>query len=140
MEYTIYHIPGVKIGCTAWLDKRISNQGFTDYEVLEVHTDIYVASEREIELQKEYGYTVDTSLYWQTVQNSGLNLEARKKGGQVVGFTKEQMSKGGKALKGRPKPSYIGLNLQKKKTCPHCNKTTNAGNYTRWHGDACKQK
>jgi hypothetical protein len=140
MEYTIYHIPGVKIGCTAWPEKRIPGQGFTEYEILEVHTDIYEASNREIELQKQYGYTPDQSLYWQTVQNSGLNLEARIKGGHAVGFTFEQRSKGGKALKGRPKPYHIGLNLQKQKTCPHCNKITNAGNYTRWHGDNCKQK
>ena len=26
------------------------------------------------------------------------------------------------------------------KTCPHCNKEINAGNYTRWHGDNCKSK
>lgn len=26
------------------------------------------------------------------------------------------------------------------KTCPHCNKTTNLGNFGRWHGDRCKFK
>lgn len=26
-----------------------------------------------------------------------------------------------------------------KKTCPHCNTQTSPGNYTRWHGDNCRQ-
>jgi hypothetical protein len=28
----------------------------------------------------------------------------------------------------------------KKRTCPHCNVTTNLGNYGRWHGDKCKKR
>lgn len=55
--YYIYHIEGVKVGCTSNLNTRIKSQGFTNYEVLETHTDIDIASQREIELQKQYGYT-----------------------------------------------------------------------------------
>jgi len=55
--YQIYHIKGVKIGCTKHLSRRMREQGFTEYEILEVHNDIETASNREIELQKEYGYT-----------------------------------------------------------------------------------
>jgi hypothetical protein len=29
---------------------------------------------------------------------------------------------------------------QENKTCPHCGKTNNPGNYNRWHGDKCKSK
>ncbi len=54
--YTLYHIPGVKIGCTKHLNRRIKEQGFKDYEILEEHNNIDVASKREIELQKQYGY------------------------------------------------------------------------------------
>ena len=68
-HYTIYHIPGEKIGCSSEPENRVQDQGFTDYEVLEVHTDIYIASDREIELQKQYGYKVDKVPYWQSVEN-----------------------------------------------------------------------
>lgn len=62
--YYIYHINGVKIGCTSQIEKRMYVQGFTNYEILEEHTDIYLASDREIELQKQYGYPVDTKPYY----------------------------------------------------------------------------
>lgn len=75
--YYIYHIPGVKIGCTKNLKSRIRVQGFTEYEVLEEHYDINIASIREIELQQKYGYTVDkaTNVY------SGKFVGMGKKGG-----------------------------------------------------------
>jgi len=66
--YYIYHIKGVKIGVSEEPKQRVVNQGFSDYEILEEHTDIYKVSDREIELQKQYGYKVDTTPYWQTCQ------------------------------------------------------------------------
>jgi hypothetical protein len=65
MAYYIYHIVGVKIGCTKNLKHRIKSQGFTEYEILEEHTDINLASDRERELQRKYGYQVDngTNVY-----------------------------------------------------------------------------
>jgi hypothetical protein len=54
--YYIYHIPGVKVGCTKNLTTRMKRQGFSEYEILETHTDIDIASNREIELQNQYGY------------------------------------------------------------------------------------
>ena len=65
-EYYIYHIPGKKIGCTADLYERVTNQqGYEtgEYEILESSKDIDYISKREIELQKEYGYKVDRKLY-----------------------------------------------------------------------------
>ena len=67
--YYIYHIKGVKIGCTGNAKRRVKEQGYTEYEVLETHTDIVTASEREIELQKEYGYEVDDTPYHISIQN-----------------------------------------------------------------------
>ncbi len=59
--YYIYHIPGVKIGCTNNLHRRLKvEQNANSFEVLEQHNDIHIASNREIELQKKYGYKVDT--------------------------------------------------------------------------------
>ena len=31
------------------------------------------------------------------------------------------------------------LKVQKKYICPHCSKECGGGNYTRWHGDKCKE-
>jgi hypothetical protein len=85
--YYIYHIPNFKwkktkklgkIGCTDDLEKRMIENGATEYEVLETHSDIYIASDREIELQKQYGYPVDNKPYWKMVELSS-------KGGKVRG-------------------------------------------------------
>ena len=67
--YYIYHIAGIKIGCTSDLLRRMNTQGFTEWEILEEHTDIYEVSDREIQLQKDYGLPVDKTPYWKSVQN-----------------------------------------------------------------------
>jgi len=64
--YYLYHIPGKKIGVTRNLKNRVTlMQGYkeTEYEVLEQSDDIDYISDREIELQKSYGYKVDRKLY-----------------------------------------------------------------------------
>jgi len=42
----------------------MKEQRFSEWEILEVHTDIYEVSDREQELQLQYGYTVDRVPYW----------------------------------------------------------------------------
>ena len=57
--YYLYHIPGKKIGVTRDLNNRVTViQGYkrVKYEVLEQSEDIDYISDREIELQKSYGY------------------------------------------------------------------------------------
>ena len=64
--YYIYHIPDKKIGVTCDLNNRVTKQqGYEshEYDVLEKSDDIDYISEREIELQKFYGYKVDRKLY-----------------------------------------------------------------------------
>ena len=64
--YYLYHIPGKKIGVTRNLNTRVTLiQGYKEgeYEVLEQSDDISYISDREIELQKSYGYKVDRKLY-----------------------------------------------------------------------------
>jgi len=66
MTYYLYHIPGKKIGVTRNLNKRVTQvQGYKpgEYEVLESSTDIDYISNREIELQKSFGYRKDIKLY-----------------------------------------------------------------------------
>lgn len=79
--YYIYHIPGVKIGCTDNVKQRVvKHQLYNQYEILETHSDIYIASDREIELQKQYGYKVDCTPYWKTLKIGNYNT--RSKGGK----------------------------------------------------------
>jgi len=66
MKYYLYHIPGKKIGVTCDIYNRVTEQqGYEDheFEILEMSEDIEYISNREIELQKEYGYRVDHKLY-----------------------------------------------------------------------------
>ena len=64
--YYLYHIPGKKIGVTRNLKNRVTlMQGYkeNEYEVLEQSEDIEYISDREIELQKSYGYKIDLKKY-----------------------------------------------------------------------------
>ena len=64
--YYIYHIPGKKIGVTRNLLDRVTyQQGYLpdEYEVLDQSEDIDYISNREIELQKSYGYKIDRKKY-----------------------------------------------------------------------------
>ena len=94
--YYIYHIPGVKIGCTTRPKSRVSQQGYSSYEILETHDCIDRASERELELQKEYGYKVDTTPYWKVYKQreQTRSLEACKKGGLIRGNTHKKNNTG----------------------------------------------
>jgi len=65
-KYKIYHIPGVKIGCTTNIKKRVEEeQGYKpgEYDILYETDDIVEASEAERNLQKELKYKTDIKLY-----------------------------------------------------------------------------
>jgi transposase len=101
MEYYIYHIAGVKIGCTSDLQKRMSEQGFTEWEILETHTDGWQAGDREIELQKEYGYRVDHIHYMNTI-------EARREAGILQGAKNVESGHIQRLSSYRSRESYLG--------------------------------
>jgi len=85
--YYIYHIPNVKIGCSTQPELRVKKQGYTDYDVLEVHSCIDTASQREIDLQKEYGYKVDRMPYKESVRRRPKFKKGNKEsiiGGKTV--------------------------------------------------------
>lgn len=66
--YTIYHIPGIKVGCTEQDPAyRVKKQGYTEFEILEVHEDILVATQREIELQLQLFGVRDNKPYTSTI-------------------------------------------------------------------------
>ena len=66
--YYIYHVPGVKIGVSSEPEKRVADQGYSEFEILEEYDCIYEVSEREISLQKEWGYRVDHIPYYKTIE------------------------------------------------------------------------
>lgn len=91
--YSIYHIPGIKIGCSTQVLKRIKEQGYNSFEILEEHIDIYEASDREIELQKQYGYKIDSMPYWESSKRLRKNVTFKscQKGGLKGGKTTGKM-------------------------------------------------
>ena len=111
-----------KIGCDENYPNRPIQQNMTNYRILEQHEDIYVASDREIELQQEYGVHVDSVPYWM------MQLKGSKGGSK---------SKSSGAL--RRNQSLGGIkNTHTLKVCPHCNKEGNVLIMGRWHFDNCK--
>ena len=74
--YYLYHIPGKKIGVTRDLNTRVTLiQGYkeNEYEVLEQSDNINYISDREIELQKSYGYKVDRKPYKHLFNKMNIN-------------------------------------------------------------------
>jgi hypothetical protein len=132
-QYFIYHIPNYvqpdgsqgKIGVSNNPDRRVKDQGYDYFEILEVHTDIDLVSIREHELQKEYGYPVDKSLYSQTIYCGLLGASIGGSSG-----SKESKSNGGKKggknkktnIKACSKGGLVTRNL--KDTCPYCGKVS----------------
>lgn len=82
--YTIYEIPGVKIGCDYAWPLRAKEQGVNPDEciVLQQESDIIQVSIDELWWQIEKDYPVDTIPYWQTVE---MNRKRAHKGGKVSG-------------------------------------------------------
>jgi len=75
--YYIYHIPGKKIGVTRDLNKRVTAiQGYTqnEYEILDASTDIDYISDKELKLQKHFGYKVDRQSYKNLVKRMKINV------------------------------------------------------------------
>ena len=74
MTYCIYHIPGKKIGVANDVQERVvRQQGYSEdeFEILEMSDDISYISTREQELQKYYGYEVDTQRY-EDIKNNNI--------------------------------------------------------------------
>lgn len=88
--YYIYHVEGVKIGVSTNPSKRVKQQGYTDFKILETHNDIYKVSERELELQKEYGYDDGGYVpYYQTVKIATKSKKTEKPIKAYIADTKE---------------------------------------------------
>jgi nucleoside-specific outer membrane channel protein Tsx len=82
-KHYIYEIFGKKIGATNDVARRMKEQNAKEgeYRIIEEHTNAKVASQREMELQREFGYPVDRIAYWKTLrwQKKALTKKAQKK-------------------------------------------------------------
>lgn len=137
--FYIYHIPTKKIGCSTSPKRRTQMQGFINYEILEKHEDIYKASEREIQLQKEYGYEIDTIPYWKSYQ---LRIKNRNKKGLISGGeTRGNYNVISGHLDKIRKPSTGGIAVSSIiKTCPYCGHSGKQPSIYRLHFNNCKLK
>jgi hypothetical protein len=149
MVYSIYHIPGIKIGCSKRVQQRVKEQGYTQFEILETHSDIDIASKREIELQKQYGYEEKFTRvrYSHTAKMGYISGANNVKSGHIYTITnKEAQSRGGRIgiknvkIEDKIKGAKIAGNITANKihNCPHCNKNIKGRVYFRWHGENCK--
>jgi len=143
MIYYIYHIPGVKIGCTNNIDIRMIQQNFNSWEILEEHTDIYLASDREQELQRQYGYPVDKVPYWK-ICNYNKSSGGKVSITQLINHPnrKARCIKGGKSgVGGKIGGKTAGTNRAKELgTCKYCGKSGAHLGLIRWHYEKCKYK
>jgi hypothetical protein len=131
----IYHIVGVKIGCSTQPARRVKEQGYDDYTILESHEDIYVASAREIELQMQYGYPVDKIPYYQSRANRHeLTFEDRSRGGKKVGA---QNKLKGHLLTAPKSPGGLKTGNMIR-NCPHCDRPLKGPGAYNSHTKNCK--
>lgn len=56
MKYKIIHLVGIKVECVTDVIAYLDAYSHPHYEILEEHANIYIASQRETELQRELGY------------------------------------------------------------------------------------
>lgn len=152
--YYIYHILDFiqkdgsigKIGCSTEPKKRINSQGYSNFEILEQHIDIYIASEREQELQKQYGYKVDTAPYYSSYNQRGVmgSIGGLSKSQAKINAVLNNRTTWANTAKFRDKEKvlynakYNGGTL-KVRDCVYCGRTINLMNIGR-HENICKLK
>jgi hypothetical protein len=147
--YYLYHIKGVKWGCTINLKKRLKVQGYTLDDVCEIvkETDIDKAADMEKQLNISCGYDwndgQDYRVMIKAINNAYKNKE-RVWNGKL--FTKEECSLGGYIVGKYPTEKSIIARkknmskLNEYKTCPYCGINSRGLGYNRYHGEKCKQK
>ena len=145
--FYIYHIEGIKIGCSTNPKRRVERQGYSDYTILEIHNDINVAANREIELQKKYGY-VEKMIRTDYVQHYEYASKGRE-AGKGLGAKAQIENKIGIWGLSKDERSKIQINASKvggvaqsqiERICPHCGKIGKGNGMYGSHFDRCKLK
>jgi predicted RNA-binding Zn-ribbon protein involved in translation (DUF1610 family) len=160
MTYYIYHVEGIKFGCTNDPKRRakqtLKRYGKVKFEVVEEFEDIGEASRREIELNERYD-TADRKPYSDMVamregtkyhtgeqhHNFGQDVAGDKNPNYGNAWSEEQRrhlsqmnSNPSEDTRSKMRAAWIG---REKIACPHCGKESiSRGNMNRWHFDNCK--
>ena len=104
--YYIYHIEGIKVGCTNNPVKRIKiQQGYSDYKILAKTKNIDEACRLEFEWQDKLGYKRDIRTYKETINNFKTKKMIHVTD-QTITFKKTFNNK----LEGFQFPSFMELN------------------------------
>tara|TARA_R110001592_G_scaffold52851_2_gene162159 strand:+ start:2333 stop:3091 length:759 start_codon:yes stop_codon:yes gene_type:complete len=97
--YYVYEIPGIKVGCTNNLKRRVEiQQGYEKYSVLFKSEDIKTASEAEKYYQELLNYKVDAHTYEELINNNNNNkkktmLTTKTKQSTTFKVSKEKLTK-----------------------------------------------
>ena len=158
--YYIYHIVGIKFGCTNNLKRRARESkkryGEASLEVVDEFEDIEEASKREIELNKQYK-TKDRKPYSDMItmregityhhgehhHNYQMDVKGAKNPNYGNKWTDEQKknlsSKNSNPSESTREKMSEAWKKKEKIKCPHCGKESiNKGNMNRWHFSNCK--
>ncbi len=145
--YYIYHIKGVKWGCTKRsVKRRVWEQGYTLNDVCEIveQSDINIASDLEKELNIRDGYSWNDSQDYRVILKAAEAAKLADYDRYIHTFTKEECVLG--AYMAGKYPTQKARNarrtnmnkLNEYKTCPHCGIYSRGLGYNRYHGDKCK--
>jgi NTP pyrophosphatase (non-canonical NTP hydrolase) len=76
--YYIYHVKGIKVGCTNDLKRRVEQiQGYKDYDILASTENIKHASKLEIHFQNIFNYKQDKNSYLQLTINKNKKFMSK---------------------------------------------------------------
>lgn len=141
--FYIYHIPGVKIGCSVNPKVRVKAQGYSEYQILEEYENAKTASKREIELQKQYGYKVDKGsriysikFYSNMGKKGGSKQTQKQKDATAENRKKSKVFLDSKIQTELGKRGHAAQNIEL--TCPYCNKVGVGRVMYRHHFNRCK--
>lgn len=161
MKYHIYHVVGIKYGCTNNLERRFK-QTRKRYgqdvviEVVESFDDIDEASSKEVELNRIYK-TKDRKPYSKMVEmqknityregeqhhNFGQDISGSKNPNYGNAWTDEMKQRISEANSNPSQETRTKMRAawtrKEKITCPYCGKQSiSRSNMNRWHFDNCK--
>lgn len=141
--YHLYHIKGIKWGCTKNINQRLRRQGYTisDLDRLILVGNIQLADTLEKELNKEYGYKNKSQSYINACKHAVIGGNKTASLGKMSKIGKERGPIQGKynIESGKLKKIRDEQNFSKI-VCPHCKKEGQARAMKRWHFDNCKDK
>ena len=136
MIFTVYHVVGVKVGCTKDFEARSAQNRVTygaDIEIQileEIVGDVGLAADREAQWARELGYAVGVR-YDAAIQNqrdrARASVQSPRHNTNDPEHQKRYAAAGLKASNVRIR-------------CHHCRKLGQARAMLRWHFDNCKQR